>query len=50
MEAENRELRHALALALGEQRADELLPGRTRDTPDRGPPQELTDTKPALRV
>lgn len=33
LEAENRELRHALALALGEQRAGELLPGRTRDTP-----------------
>lgn len=35
LEAENRELRHALALALGEQRADELLPGRTHDTPNK---------------
>ncbi len=35
LESENRELRHALALALGEQRADQLLSGPTRDTPDR---------------
>ena len=35
LEAENRELRHALALALGEQRAGELLSGRTRDTPNK---------------
>lgn len=35
LEAENRELRHALALTLGEQRASELLSGRTRDTPNK---------------
>lgn len=32
LETENRELRHALALALGEQRTSDL-PGHTRDTP-----------------
>lgn len=34
LETENRELRHALALALGEQRASDL-PGHARDTPER---------------
>ncbi|MGX6604044.1 DUF6262 family protein [Micromonosporaceae bacterium Da 78-11] len=34
LETENRKLRHALALALGEQRAG-VLPGRTRDTPSK---------------
>jgi hypothetical protein len=34
LETENRELRHALALALGEQRTSDL-PGHTRDTPGR---------------
>lgn len=34
LETENRELRHALALALGEQRVSDL-PGHARDTPGR---------------
>ena len=35
LKTENRELRHALALALGEQRAEQLLSGSTRNTPNR---------------
>lgn len=35
LDNENRELRQALALALGEQRADQLRSGPTRDTPSR---------------
>lgn len=48
LETENRELRHALALALGEQRVSDL-PGRTRDTPVRGssPPSDPADQHPS---